>query len=255
MRRAGSFSGRAGVVTGGTSGIGRAIALRLAAEGAAVAVAAPDDHGMETIDGDAHSDRIVYIRADVRVPDDVEHLIAETERQLGHVSFLFANAGVAALATATETTEETWSEVIETNLGGAFRLAKHGIPALVRSGGGSIVLTASDLGLVGARSAVAYCASKGGVVNLTRALALDCAPLGIRVNCICPGSVQTPMLERWYDGDQEGRVGLDGLVPLGRVGTPDEIADIAVVLASPAASYMTGSIVSVDGGVTAWYGV
>jgi NAD(P)-dependent dehydrogenase (short-subunit alcohol dehydrogenase family) len=258
MSGMGSFGGRAGIVTGGTSGIGRAIALRLAKEGAGVAVAAPGAEGANGVVEEAGTiggGRVVFIPADVTAPDDVERLVAEAERLLGPLSYLYANAGIEAIGTAPGTSEETWTAVLETNLGGAFRLAKFGVPALARAGGGAIVLTGSDLGLVGGRSAVAYCASKGGVVNMTRALALDCAPLGIRVNCICPGSVETPMLDRWYAEDRAGRAALDALVPLGRVAKVEEIAELALVLASSASTYMTGAIVSVDGGATAWYGI
>ena len=160
--------------------------------------------------------------------------------------------------TAPETSEDAWRLAIDVNLGGAFRLAKFGIPALVRAGGGSIVLTASELGLVGASNAAAYCASKGGVVNLTRAMAIDCGPLGIRVNCLCPGPIETPMLREWFeeasDPAEAERVQTEPVL-LGRIGRPHEIADAAVHLASDASSYMTGSMMVVDGGATAWYGL
>jgi NAD(P)-dependent dehydrogenase (short-subunit alcohol dehydrogenase family) len=148
--------------------------------------------------------------------------------------------------------------VIDVNLTGSFHLAKYGIPALQRGGGGAILLTGSDIGLVGATNSVAYCAAKGGVVNLTRALALDCAPLGIRVNCIAPGSTETPMLKRWFDTAEDPAAEMSSLldrIPLRRPARPEEIADVALGLLSDATSYMTGSIVSVDGGVTAWYGI
>jgi NAD(P)-dependent dehydrogenase (short-subunit alcohol dehydrogenase family) len=174
------------------------------------------------------------------------------------VHVLYASAGVMPTGTAPETSEEDWRLAIEVNLGGCFRLAKFGIPALQRAGGGSIILTASELGLVGASRSAAYCAAKGGVVNLTRALAIDCGPLGIRVNCLCPGPIETPMLRDWLNAapDPAGaeRVQVSPVL-LGRIGRPDEIAEAALHLASDASSYATGSITVVDGGATAWYGL
>src|SRR6266498_2477886 len=126
-------------------------------------------------------------------------VVTGAEEAYGAVHVLYASAGVMPTGTAPETSEADWRLAIEVNLGGAFRLAKFGIPALRRAGGGAIVLTASELGLVGASQAAAYCAAKGGVVNLTRALAIDCGPLGIRVNCLCPGPIETPMLRGWFD--------------------------------------------------------
>jgi NAD(P)-dependent dehydrogenase (short-subunit alcohol dehydrogenase family) len=144
------------------------------------------------------------------------------------------------------------------NLAGQFYLAKYGIPALIRSGGKVILFTASELGTVGASATVAYCAAKGGVINMTRAVAIDCAPHGIRVNCLCPGPVETPMLRDWINADPNPQQ-LEQIqktpVLMKRFGTPEEIAEVALFLASDASSFMTGAVIVADGGATAWYGL
>jgi NAD(P)-dependent dehydrogenase (short-subunit alcohol dehydrogenase family) len=248
------------VITGATSGLGRAGALRFGEEGARVVAASRREaEGREVVRAiEAGGGEAIFFKCDVRNPGEVERLVASAEERFGLVNVLYASAGVMPTGAAPETSEADWRLAIDVNLGGAFWLAKFGIPALERAGGGSIILTASELGLVGARRAAAYCAAKGGVVNLTRALAVDCGPRGIRVNCLCPGPIETPMLRGWFDAEPDPaeaeRIQTEP-VPLGRVGMPAEIADAAVHLASDASSYMTGSIMVVDGGATAWYGL
>jgi meso-butanediol dehydrogenase / (S,S)-butanediol dehydrogenase / diacetyl reductase len=171
---------------------------------------------------------------------------------------IFGNAGIMEVATAPETSLEMWRRTIDTNLSGNFYLAKYGIPALIKFGGKSIILTASELGTVGARELVAYCASKGGIVNMVRALAIDCAQYGIRVNCLAPGPVDTPMLQNWFtDAEDPDALKEKQTKPilLSRFGKPEELAEAALFLASDASSYMTGSILVADGGCTAWYGL
>jgi NAD(P)-dependent dehydrogenase (short-subunit alcohol dehydrogenase family) len=200
----------------------------------------------------------MFVRTDVRVPEEVEALVGRAEERFGAVHVLYASAGVMLTGTAPETTEDVYGTVMDVNVGGTFRLARYGIPALERAGGGSIVLTASELGLVGASEAVAYCASKGAVINMTRALAIDCGPLGIRVNCLCPGPIDTPMLRDWFEaGDDPVELERRQTQPvlLKRIGRPGEIADVAVFLASDMSAYMTGAVVVADGGATAWYGL
>jgi NAD(P)-dependent dehydrogenase (short-subunit alcohol dehydrogenase family) len=254
------LSGKVAVITGATSGLGRAGAVRFAAEGAKVVAA-----GRRESEGKAVVDEIqgaggeaVFVSCDVTDSDSVRDLIVAAENAFGSVHVLYASAGVMHAASAPDTTEEVWRQTIDVNLGGTFRLAKFGIPALERAGGGSIILTASELGLVGTSRAVAYCTSKGGVVNMTRALAIDCAPLGIRVNAICPGPIETPMLRDWFNAEPDPasaeKAQVDPVL-LGRIGRPDEIADAAVHLASDASSYMTGTTMVIDGGLTAWYGL
>jgi NAD(P)-dependent dehydrogenase (short-subunit alcohol dehydrogenase family) len=250
-----------GVITGGSSGIGRAVALQSAATGADLVIAADDERSGETTAEqirDESGRRCAFVRTDVADPDEVEALIARGEAFLGSVRFLVAAAGIAGSGTAEETSPQAWRHVIDVNLSGSFFLAKYGIPALRRAGGGAIVLMGSDIGIVGARRSVGYCASKGGVINLTRALALDCAAFGIRVNCVAPGSTRTPMLEHWFDGVDDPNAALAELrrlIPLGREARPEEIAQVVLNVLSDSSSYMTGSVVSVDGGVTAWYGI
>jgi NAD(P)-dependent dehydrogenase (short-subunit alcohol dehydrogenase family) len=256
----GRLAGKVAVVTGGTSGLGKAGAIRFAREGANVAVASRrEEEGRRVVDEiSSAGGEALFFRTDVRVSQDVEALVAQAEDRFGKIDVLYASAGVMLTGTAPETTDEVYEQVLDVNVGGSFRLAKYGIPALVRAGGGSIVLTASELGLVGAREAVAYCASKGAVVNMTRALAVDCGELGIRVNCLCPGPIDTPMLRDWFEaGEDPAELERRQTEPvlLKRVGEPEEIAETALFLASDASSFMTGAVVVADGGATAWYGL
>ena len=190
--------------------------------------------------------------ADVRVADEVAEMVRCTVERFGRLDIAVASAGVGDGAAAGMEDEEEWRFILDVNLGGVYRLAKHAAHAMV--GGGSIVTVASQFGLVGLPGCAAYCASKGGVVNLTRALALDYAPRGIRVNCICPGPVDTPMLAASFaQADDPGRARAERTVlhPLGRIGRPDEIAGAALFLASDDASFVTGAILPVDGGFVA----
>jgi NAD(P)-dependent dehydrogenase (short-subunit alcohol dehydrogenase family) len=256
----GRLQGKVAVITGASSGLGRAGAIRFAAEGARVVASSnQQDEGKQVVRQiEDQGGAAIFVHCDVTSPDDVQALIAAAEQTYGAVHVLYASAGVMPTGTAPETSEDDWRLAIEVNLGGAFRLAKFGIPALQRAGGGSIILTASELGLVGASRSAAYCAAKGGVVNLTRALAIDCGPLGIRVNCLCPGPIETPMLRDWLnaapDPAEAERVQTTPVL-LGRIGRPEEIAEAALHLASDASSYATGSVTVVDGGATAWYGL
>ena len=255
----GRLQGRVAVVTGGSSGLGRAGALRFAAEGARVAIGSvqPDQGAAVVAEIEAAGGEATFLETDVRRPDDVAALIAGTEQRCGRIDVLYASAGVMTTGTAEETSEDTYQLAVDVNLGGCFRLAKFGIPALARAGGGSVILTASELGLVGASSAAAYCAAKGGVVNLTRALAIDAAPQQVRVNCLCPGPIDTPMMQGWYETGDRAELERIQVTPilLKRIGRPREIADAALFLATDESSFMTGATLPVDGGATAWYGL
>jgi len=184
------------VITGGSSGLGRAGAKRFCAAGAKVAIGSPQPaEGAEVVEEiTAAGGEAFHLDTDVRSPADVAALVTAAEQRWGRVDVLYASAGVMPVGAAPDTSEEDYQLAVDVNLGGCFRLAKYGIPALARAGGGSVVLTGSEIGIRGASNAAAYCAAKGGVVNLTRALAIDSAPLGIRVNCLCPGPIDTPML-------------------------------------------------------------
>jgi NAD(P)-dependent dehydrogenase (short-subunit alcohol dehydrogenase family) len=256
----GRLAGKVAVVTGGTSGLGRVGAIRFAREGAKVAVASRrGEEGRQVVEQiSSAGGEAVFLRTDVRVSQDVEALVTQAETRFGRIDVLYASAGVMLTGTAPETSDDVYEQVMDVNVGGSFRLAKYGVPALERAGGGSIVLTASELGLVGAREAVAYCASKGAVVNMTRALAVDCGRLGIRVNCLCPGPIDTPMLRDWFDaGVDPAELERRQTEPvlLKRLGEPEEIAETALFLASDGSSFMTGAVIVADGGATAWYGL
>lgn len=255
-----SLAGKVAVVTGATSGIGREICLRFARAGATVVGA-----GRRADAGEAVVAEVVgaggsarFVATDVTDPEQVSRLIGAAEEEFGQVDVLVSAAGRMAAGSAPDTSLDVWRTTIETNLAGPFYLAKYGIPALLRAGGGTMVVIASELGLVGTTEAAAYCAAKGGLVNLVRALAVDHAPQGVRVNCLCPGPIDTPLLQGWFasapDPDALARGQLEA-VPLGRLGRADEIAEAALFLASDASSYFAGSIVVADGGATAWYGL
>jgi NAD(P)-dependent dehydrogenase (short-subunit alcohol dehydrogenase family) len=247
------------VITGGSSGLGRAGARRFAAAGAKVAIGAlqPDQGAEVAGEITAAGGEAFYQDTDVRNPADVEALVSAAERRWGRIDVLYASAGVMPVGSAPDTSEDDYQLAVDVNLGGCFRLAKYGIPALARAGGGSVVLTGSEIGIRGASGAAAYCASKGAVVNLTRALAIDSAPLGVRVNCLCPGPIDTPMLRAWFQTGDPAELERTQVAPLllGRLGRPEEIAEAAFFLASDASSYMTGAVFVVDGGATCWYGL
>jgi NAD(P)-dependent dehydrogenase (short-subunit alcohol dehydrogenase family) len=254
------LGGKVAVVTGATSGIGREISLRFAAAGAKVVAAGRRIEAGESVvnEIEAAGGSARFVATDVSDAVAVERLIAAAEEAFGRVDVLVSGAGVMRTGSAPETSIETWRMTIETNLAGPFYLAKYGIPALLRAGGGSMVVIASELGLVGARESAAYCAAKGGLVNLVRALAVDHARQGVRVNCLCPGPIDTPLLQGWFqagpDPEARQRAQIEP-VPLGRLGRSEEIAEAALFLASDASSYFAGSIVVADGGATSWYGL
>jgi NAD(P)-dependent dehydrogenase (short-subunit alcohol dehydrogenase family) len=248
------LAGKVAIITGGTSGIGRAGALLFAAEGASVVVASIDpDAGARTVaEIAAAGGEASFVETDVTQPDQVRALVEAALERHGRLDVLYSNAGCNETGTAPETSIESWARVIAVNLSGPFHLAKFG------SGGGSVILTASELGLVGTRASVSYCAAKGGVVNMTRALAIDAAADGIRVNCLAPGPTMTPMMEEWLGGpaerEERERAQIEPVL-LGRMARPEEIAATALFLASDESSFMTGAVHVVDGGATSWYGL
>lgn len=254
------LAGKVTVITGGTSGIGRAGVVRFAREGARVVVGSRSREAGEELVRElkAEGHEVLHVPTDVARAEDAARLVETAVARFGGLDVLWSNAGVQEVGAAPDTSEEVWERVIGVNLTGHFHMAKFGIPALARGGGGSLIFTASELGLVGASSSVAYCAAKGGVVNMTRAIAIDCAPLGIRVNCLCPGPIRTPMLERWFraspDPELLERRQTDPVL-LKRLGEPEELAAAALFLASDESSYMTGAVQLVDGGVTTGYGI
>ncbi len=234
------------IVTGGASGIGAATVERLVAEGARVVIADMNDSLGERLarklDGRAR-----FVQTDVSRTDSVEAMFGEAESFCG-VDGVFNNAGIGHQAPAAEYTDEDWLRVIEINLNGVFRVARAAMRAMQSRGGGSIVNCASILGHVGQSQTAAYTAAKGGVVNLTRTLALEGAPAGIRVNSLSPGYIATPLLN---DLEPQLLEFLTSLHPVGRLGRSVEVANAALFLLSDEASFITGTDLLVDGGFTA----
>jgi len=240
------LSGKVAVVTGAGSGIGRAIATALHAEGAGVVLA--DITGNEKTVADELGDGAVAIRADVTVGADMAAAVDTAREWFGGLHVMVNNAGIdGAMAPIADCPEENFDRVIAVNLKGVFLGMKHAIPLLVAGGGGSVINIASAAGLVGFAMMPAYCASKGGVVQLTRAGALEYAAAGVRVNAICPGVIDTPLVAGIDPAMTEAAL---AMTPLGRLGRPSEIAALAVFLASDESSYMTGAALSIDGGFT-----
>ncbi len=244
------MSGGVTIVTGAGSGIGRATALLFAREGAPVLAA--DIDGAAVRETAAMADGTV-LTAETDVCDEraVIELLETCQRELGPADVLANIAGVGSTTSAPDTPLEVWERVFAVNARGTFLCCKHAIPRMVAAGGGAIVNMASVAGLVGLRNRAAYCASKGAVVALTRALAVDHVADGIRVNCICPGTVDSPWVARLLEEAGESRDALVARQPMGRLGTPEEIAAAVHYVASDAAAFMTGSALVLDGGLTA----
>jgi NAD(P)-dependent dehydrogenase (short-subunit alcohol dehydrogenase family) len=247
------FEGKVVLLTGGAHGIGRATAIRFAEEGASVAVCdLQEDEGRETVSRiEAAGGRALFVRCDVTSAADCQAAVSQTVEAFGGIDVLFNNAGITRRADVVETTEEEWDAVMAVNVKSMFLMSKYAVPQLIERGGGAIVNTASGWGIVGGANAVSYCASKGAVVLLTKAMACDHGKDKIRVNCVCPGDTDTPMLrnEARQLGLQEEALVEEGRDrPLGRVGRPEEIADAVLYLASDTASFVTGTSLIVDGG-------
>jgi NAD(P)-dependent dehydrogenase (short-subunit alcohol dehydrogenase family) len=249
----GQLSGKVAIVTGGAGGIGRATSLAFAAEGAKVAVVDLNAEAAEAVAEEirAAGGTAVAIAADVSSEDDIIRVVETANESLGGIDVVFNNAGIIRRTTAVETTVEEWDRVFGVNVRAIFLMCKHVVPIMKANGGGSIVNTGSGWGLKGGGQAISYCASKGAVVNMTRALAIDHGPDGIRVNSVNPGDVDTGMLRdeaRQLGQDQTGFLAEAAERPLNRMGQPSEIAAAVVWLASDDASYVTGSALVVDGG-------
>lgn len=251
------FEGKSVLVTGGGSGIGLATALAFAREGARVAVAdVSAQRGEEAVAaGRAAGVELVFLRGDVSKEDDARRLVDGTVTAFGRLDVLFNNAGMLIESAVHEMSEADWDRILGVNLKGAFLVAKHAVRAMLRQGGGAIVNTGSVNSLVGDADAAAYCASKAGVALLTKSMALAYAKDRIRVNAVCPGWVETRMFQQEADtrgvtlADYRAHAGSQH--PIGRVGRPEEIANVVLFLASEEASYVTGALVVADGGYTA----
>lgn len=245
------------IVTGGGSGIGRAIVLALASEGGMVALLGRRRQPLDEVVNEVAKagGQAMAVTADVTRSLDAYRAVEDTEKAFGQVNVLVNNAGALSVSSVESVTEEDWDRVLATNLKGPFLMSRAALPAMRRAGGGSIINVGSVLGLVAMRDRAAYCASKGGLTLLTRAMALDHAKEGIRVNCICPAIVETDLVRDLFSKTEEGRQARDARIatlPLGRFGRPTDLAGLAVFLASDESSWMTGTAIPVDGGLTAY---
>ena len=246
---------RVALITGGSEGMGYATAELFLREGAVVVIT-----GRSAEKGAAASEklqplgRVEFVQGDVSRDDDVARMVDRTIQLFGRIDIVFNNAGVYLEKVAEETTEEEWNLVLDVNLKGTFLVSKRAIPHMKRQGGGVIINNSSDAGLVGNKACAAYCASKGGVTIMTKAMALDYAKDNIRVNCVNPGVIDTPMVasEVARAADKERYIEqMNADHPVGRIGTPEEVAKAVLFLASDDSSFVTGAALSIDGGLTA----
>jgi NAD(P)-dependent dehydrogenase (short-subunit alcohol dehydrogenase family) len=247
------YAGKVAFITGGGTGIGRATALAFARAGANVAVTGRTEASIqETVQLiEQAGGRALAIRCDVSTESEVQAAVAQTIAAFGRLDFALNNAGVEhELIALADIPGEKWEELIGTNLGGVFFSMKHQIPQMLAQGGGAIINIASGAGVKGIAGQAAYCASKWGVVGLSKATALDYAAKGIRVNVVSPGYVATPMMERITGGTDEGLRKVESEEPVGRPGRPEELAATVLWLCSEEAAFSTGSNVVVDGGQT-----
>lgn len=247
------LSGRAGVVTGGGSGLGRATALALASRGVSVVVADRDGGAAARVVAEiaAAGGAAAAETIDVTEPDACVRLVAACVDAYGALDLAVNNAGTTgATASVVDYPLDAWRSTMAVNLDGVFFSMRAELPVMVAAGRGAIVNVASGAGIMGFAGLPAYVASKHGVVGLTKSAAIECAPRGVRVNCVCPGSARTPMLEGFMGGDPKIERMMTAGVPLGRLATPEEIAEAIVWLCSDAASYLVGHALVVDGGAT-----
>lgn len=250
----GKLEGKVAVITGAAMGIGRSTAVLLAEEGARVMVADVDEEkGRETSETIVEAGgEALFVRTDVSSPEDVQMTLNKAVEAFGGIDILHNNAAVALGANVVEVTDELWQRVLDVNLGGVYRGCKYAIPHMIRRGGGAIVNSASVQALRGFSGWAAYAASKGGIISLTQQIALEYAPHNIRVNCIAPGTIMTPLNEKLFEEAEDP----DALIetwnrmhPIGRFGQPEEVAEAVLFLASDASSFVTGHCLAVDGGL------
>jgi NAD(P)-dependent dehydrogenase (short-subunit alcohol dehydrogenase family) len=249
----GSFAGKVAFVTGAANGIGRAAALAFAREGASVVVADVSEQGNQETARmiEETGGRALAIRCDVTRAQDVKAALDKTIETFGRLDAAFNNAGVEqAKAALADITEQEWDRIVAINLRGVFLCMKYEIPLLLKQGGGAIVNTSSGAGVIGIKGNPAYTAAKHGVIGLTRSAALDYAAQNIRVNAVCPGYIDTPMMGRFTGGTPEGRAKVIAEEPVGRMGKPEEIAAAVVWLCSDAAAFVVGHAMAIDGGQT-----
>jgi len=248
-----SLEGKTAIVTGSASGIGSVVAKRLAEAGANIALFDIDKHKGQQIEEDIRQlgTKANFYACDVSVRSDCQNAVDDVSRNFGNLDILVNNAGVINRKNIVELGEKEWDHVLRVNLKSVYQLSHCVIPHMVQNGGGSIVNIGSGWGIKGGPNAVAYCASKGGVVNLTRAMAIDHGKQGVRVNCVCPGDVHTELLEK-----ESAQVHQDlgeflaeaADRPIPRVGSPDDVANAVLFLTCQLSSWVTGSVLVVDGG-------
>ncbi len=250
------MTGKVALVTGASSGIGRATAIAFARAGARVVAAGLNPgHGEETLMAirEAGGEGL-FVEADVTDADQVQNMVNVTVETYGRLDYAFNNAGIAGpMGSAADYSPEDWRKVIDVNLTGVWLSMKYEIPEMLRQGSGAIVNCSSVLGQVGFAGSSAYVASKHGILGLTKSAALDYATSGIRITAVCPGFIRTPMIEEAVGSSDEALAPLVALEPIGRVGEPEEIADLVVWLCSEQASFITGSSMVADGGWIAGY--
>jgi NAD(P)-dependent dehydrogenase (short-subunit alcohol dehydrogenase family) len=257
------LEGRVAIITGAGSGIGRAAGHLFAKEGASVVVADLDRKSGEDTASEIQADggKSIFVEVDVTKSSMVENAVSRTLSEFGQLDILYNSAGVdifiinpKADGTVVGTREEDWDRLIDINLKGTFLFSKYTLPHMIKKRRGVIINVGSEYGLVGGLASAAYCASKGGIVLLTKQMALDYAPHNIRVNCICPCNVDTPLMQKGLaisDDPRTARQAWINVMPLKRFAKPEEIANAALYLASDDASFITGTTLSIDGGVTA----
>src|SRR3954447_6247887 len=247
------FAGKVAFVTGAGSGIGRATATAFAAEGADIALAEIDSAGNEETAHIVaeHGGRGLAVECDVTSSSDVKTAVERTVQEFGRLDVAFNNAGIEQPPmTLVDTTEDDWSRLLDIDLRSAFLCMKYEIPAMLEHGGGSIVNTSSGAGIIGIRGQAAYVAAKHGLIGLTKSAALEYAAQGVRVNAICPGIIEIPMMHRFSGGTPEGRARVIDQEPVGRMGSPEEIASAVLWLSSDLGAFATGHAMVIDGGQT-----
>jgi NAD(P)-dependent dehydrogenase (short-subunit alcohol dehydrogenase family) len=247
------LEGKVAIVTGGNSGIGRAISEVFAREKARVVIGARNvETGGQTVEAiQKKGGTATFVRTDVQDSSQVKHLVEETVARYGTVDIVCHSAGTELVKLLVDTTEEEWDMVMNTNAKGAYLVSKYALPYMIAKRRGVIINISSQLGFVGFEKFSAYCASKGAIIQLTKAMAIEYAKYGIRVNCVCPGAVDTPMVERelaLFQDPAETRRKIITDHPIGRIGRPEEIAEAVLFLASERSSFIVGESLVVDGG-------